>query len=85
MLFSVSHQRNAVLSAWIKTILLPIALLAILCGLAFLAGCGGSGRDEDVVLARVGDQEIKAAYYENKLGKMTAEDLPRDDAHQLAA
>ena len=82
MLFSVSHQRDAVLSAWIKTSLLPIALLSILCGLAFLAGCGGSGGDDDTVLAIVGDREITASYYEKKLAKMAGDDLPRDDAGQ---
>lgn len=58
------------------------ALLAVLTVVLFVAtGCGGKGKDQspDTVLAKVGDKEITAAYYEKKLGRLHPVDLPRDD------
>lgn len=45
------------------------------------AGCGGKdkGLSPDTVLAKVGDKEITASYYEMKLGRLNPVDLPRDD------
>jgi peptidyl-prolyl cis-trans isomerase C len=43
---------------------------------AVLAGCGG-GQEEDAVLATVGNSEIKAGYYENRLAKLEENELPR--------
>ena len=54
--------------------LLPI--LAILVLPAVLAGCGG-GQDEDAVLATVGNTEIKASYYEDRLLRLKENELPR--------
>jgi len=42
-----------------------------------LTGCGGGGKDP--VLAEVGDHEITASYYEDKLGKLKQSELPRDE------
>jgi parvulin-like peptidyl-prolyl isomerase len=58
------------------------ALLAVLTVVLFVAaGCGGKGKDQSpkTVLAKVGDKEITAAYYEKKLGRLHPVDLPRDD------
>jgi hypothetical protein len=58
-------------------VLLPV--LAILVLLAFLSGCGGKGKTEDAVLATVGDKEILASYYEDRLAKLQEDELPRGE------
>lgn len=60
-----------------------LALLVVLAAVvAAGTGCGGKGKElsPDTVLAKVGDKEITAAYYEKKLGRLNPVDLPRDDA-----
>ena len=61
--------------------------LLVMVGLAIMAvfgaGCGGKGKTNDVVLAKVGDREITVSYYEQKLAALTPADLPRDDKGQL--
>jgi len=47
-------------------------------GLPLIAGCGGADKG-DTVLATVGDREITASYYKEKLGKLKPEELPIDD------
>lgn len=67
-------------------ILLAVGLSLLAVGL--LAGCGGGDKastDADkpvVVLAKVGDTEIKSDYYERKLAKLMPADLPTDDKGQ---
>jgi hypothetical protein len=56
-------------------VLLPV--LAILALLVCLTGCGGKGKTEDAVLATVGDKEILASYYEDRLVKLQENELPR--------
>lgn len=64
----------------------PVLALLTVLAVALLAapGCGGKGKGKelspDTVLAKVGDKEITAAYYEKKLGRLNPVDLPRDDA-----
>ena len=41
------------------------------------AGCGGGSGD--AVLATVGDHEILASYYEDRLSKLDASELPQDE------
>ncbi len=66
-----------------------ILLLAALSLLAVLAGCGGGDKadeavqEESVVVANVGDAEITADYYEDRLAKLQAEELPREDGVAL--
>jgi peptidyl-prolyl cis-trans isomerase C len=43
-----------------------------------LGGCG-SKSDENLVVATVGDKEITLGYYEDRLGKLEADELPRDE------
>jgi|GEM_PF-2145424 len=63
---------------------LSLALLAV----GLLAGCGGGDKETAadakpvVVLAKVGDTEIKSDYYERKLAKLEPADLPIDDQGQ---
>ena len=61
-----------------RAILTGAALLLLLTGLASLSGCGGG--DETVVLARVGDREITADYYQDRLARLAEVDLPRNEA-----
>ncbi|PID81117.1 hypothetical protein CSA17_05470 [bacterium DOLJORAL78_65_58] len=71
-------------SAW-------ILLLAAVAALALMAGCGGgdkategeAAQKEVSVIATVGDVEITADYYEGRLAKMKAEELPRKDGQFL--
>lgn len=57
--------------------------MAAALAVAVLAGSGCGGKDKgltpDTVLAKVGDKEITAGYYEKKLGRLNPVDLPRDD------
>jgi len=59
--------------------LVALACLTMLA--VFGAGCGGKGKgvSGETVLAKVGDKEITADYYEKKLVRLTPADLPRDD------
>ena len=56
-----------------------VLVLVLAAGLALLAGCGGKKDDGGVLLATVGGTEIRSGYYEDRLGRLTAEELPRDD------
>ncbi len=57
--------------------------LLLLLGLAGLllsaGGCGGKGGDENLVLATVGDTPITKGYYEARLAKLDASELPHDE------
>lgn len=57
---------------------LAVAAVVVLAG----PGCGGKGKElaPDTVLAKVGEREITASYYEKKLARLHPADLPRDDA-----
>lgn len=57
-------------------------VLVLVAGLALLAGCGGKKDDGGVLLATVGDTEIRGGYYEDRLGRLAENDLPRDDQGQ---
>ncbi len=66
-------------STWISRSVRAISLLPILAVLilpAVLTGCGG-GQDEDIVLATVGNTDIKADYYEGRLVNLKENELPR--------
>ncbi len=56
-----------------------IFVLVLLAGLALLAGCGGKKDTGGVLLASVGEKEIRGGYYEDRLGRLAEKDLPRDD------
>ena len=58
-------------------------LLATMTALALVAGCGGKTDDEGGVLARVGDREVTAKYYKERLVRLEENQLPRDDNGQL--
>lgn len=70
----VPHRRSVLASL--------AALFSLLALTLFGAGCGGKGKalSPDSVLAKVGDREITAGYYEEKLSRLNQVDLPRDDA-----
>ena len=55
------------------TAILTLLLLAVV----LVSGCG-KGQD-DVLLAQVGDREIRASEYEQRLANLEADELPRDD------
>lgn len=60
------------------------SLTAAACAaLVVVAGCGDKGKPGDAVLAKVGDKEITASYYEQKLGALGPTDLPRDAKGEL--
>lgn len=63
----------------VLTSLGTLVVLAVVVGL--LAGCGGKGKAlaPETVLAKVDGKPITAGYYEKKLGRMPATDMPRDD------
>ncbi len=58
-------------------VLLPV--LALLVLLASVTGCGGQKQEKDAVLATVGETEILASYYEDRLVKLQENELPRSD------
>jgi peptidyl-prolyl cis-trans isomerase C len=62
-----------------------VALAGLTMLLAFGTGCGGKGKvvAGNTVLAKVGEKEITADYYEKKLVRLTPADLPRDDDGNL--
>jgi len=55
---------------------MPVSLLILIPVLLPFAGCSGG---KDPVVARVGDREITASYYEEKLSKLKQSELPRDE------
>ena len=57
-------------------------VLLLVAGVALLAGCGGRKDADGVLLATVGDKEIRSSYYEDRLGRLAENDLPRDDQGQ---
>jgi len=57
--------------------------LVIGFGLALISGCGGGDGGDNAILATVGQNEITADYYMEKLGKLEDEELPRDDAGNI--
>ncbi len=67
-----------------RLIRLAPALLA-LTALAILGGCGGNdGSDgSDVVLATIGDREVTAEYYVDRLQRLEKNQLPRDEDGNL--
>ncbi len=64
-----------------RVIAYPLQLVAALAltSALLLSGCGG-GSD---VVATVGDRSITLADYENQLGRLDRENLPRDDSGQV--
>ena len=55
------------------------SLVTLFCLPLLVSGCGGGA--DNTVLAEVGDRKITAAYYEERLGKLTQADLPRDESN----
>ncbi len=55
------------------------SLITLFCLPLFVSGCGGGA--DNTVLAEVGDRKITVAYYEERLGKLTQADLPRDESN----
>lgn len=70
--------------ARIGALLTLLTFALALAGLLVVSGCGGGGDggDGSVVLAKVGDTEITAGYYESKLGKLEQAELPKGDDGQ---
>ena len=60
---------------------MKIRSLLLLALLAIIVGC--SGGSDDSVLATVGDREITASYYEDRLGKLKQDELPTKDGEVL--
>ncbi|MCP4800981.1 MAG: hypothetical protein GY893_13650 [bacterium] len=60
---------------------MKIRSLLLLALLAIIAGCSG-GSDESV-LAKVGDREITASYYEDRLSNLKQNELPTKDGEVL--
>ncbi len=58
-----------------------LALTALGLGL-LLSGCGG-GLKDDTVIATVGDKEITAGYYHDRLAKLESNELPRGEDGQV--
>ncbi|MBE0565288.1 MAG: peptidyl-prolyl cis-trans isomerase [Krumholzibacteria bacterium] len=54
----------------------PVLFVALVA-LAVLAGCGGKQGDGGVLLATVGDTEIRSGYYEDRLKRFTEDELPK--------
>ncbi|HOX25669.1 MAG TPA: peptidylprolyl isomerase [Candidatus Krumholzibacteria bacterium] len=59
-----------------------IAVLLLLSCLPLVTGCGDKGDDEGGVLAKVGDREVTAKYYKDRLIKLEETQLPRDENGQ---
>jgi len=57
-------------------VVLPAGLL-VLAGLTLVLG-GCSRQSGDTVLATVGDRDVTVSYYEERLGKLEVNELPRD-------
>ncbi len=60
---------------------MKIRSLLLLALLAIIAGC--SGGSDDSVIATVGDREITASYYEDRLGNLKQNELPTKDGEIL--
>ena len=54
-----------------------LSVLAVLVLSMFLSGCGGGKEKEDTVLATVGQNDVMASYYEDRLVKLKENELPR--------
>ncbi|MFO7609532.1 MAG: peptidyl-prolyl cis-trans isomerase [Candidatus Krumholzibacteriia bacterium] len=52
-------------------------LFVVPAALALLAGCGGKQAEDGVLLATVGDTEIRSGYYEDRLGRLEESELPK--------
>ncbi len=80
-MLSMSHpipaRRTRALSA-------PALLLVLALGLpAVLGGCGGAKKDDGgVLLATVGTTDIRSGYYEDRLGRLEENELPKGDDGQ---
>ncbi len=59
-----------------------LRILTLAAVLAALAGCGKKPVSEDSVVATIGDRTITAEYYQQMLGKMKPETLPRGEDGQ---
>ncbi len=62
------------------TAALIVATLVVLPLL--VAGCAKKPLTDDTVIATVGDRDVTAGYYKEKLAKLQLDQLPRDDAGQ---
>lgn len=58
------------------------SILGFIAALVLVAGCGGKRDDAEVILARVGDREITAKYFQQRLARLAQENLPRDESGQ---
>ncbi len=55
-------------------------MLILLAVLALAAGCGGKKKDDGgALLAVVGGKEIRGAYYEDRLGRLAENELPKGE------
>ena len=63
-------------------LVLSLVLSSVLI-VAALSGCGGGKKDSSVI-ATVGDREITAKYYEDRLSKIQAQELPVGDDGLIA-
>ncbi|MCP4574504.1 MAG: hypothetical protein GY838_19305 [bacterium] len=80
------------MSSFVSSFLSPhptrrrFGLVALLCAAAWVlcvvGGCGG-GDDQGALLAQVGDVEIRVADYEENLGLIEKNELPRDEHRQF--
>ena len=66
-------------SRCIKLPLLALSVALLLAAALSLPGCG----QQDTVVAKVGDQTITLADYEEHLGRLARENLPRDEDGQV--
>lgn len=80
-----NDRRSRFASSWIF-MLVGLSLLAL------TAGCGGGdkasdgadvAKEDSPVIATVGDSEITAAYYEDRLDKLKADELPTENGAPL--
>lgn len=62
-----------------------LAAVVVAVALPAFTGCGGKGKTlaPDTVLAKVDGKPITAGYYEKKLGRMQASDMPRDESGKV--
>jgi parvulin-like peptidyl-prolyl isomerase len=70
----IARRRGLARGAGVLLLLLGLAGLLLSAG-----GCGGKGGNEGLVLATVGDIPITKGYYEERLSKLEAAELPRDE------
>jgi len=67
-----------------RALAVPTLLLVLALGLpAVLGGCGGAKKDDGgVLLATVGATDIRSSYYEDRLGRLEENELPKGDDGQ---